>query len=69
MIGAMVVMMGVHRSGDAGFGRGGGMGLVQVEVIKVCSRGGDERGGGGGGDGVSSCCGDKCDSGGGDEGW
>lgn len=68
MIGAMVVMMGVHRSGDAAFGRGGGMGLVQVEVIKVCSRGGD-KGGGGGGDGVSSCCGDKCDSGGGDEGW
>ena len=36
MIGTMVVMMGVHRSGDAGFGRAGGMGLVQVEVIKVC---------------------------------
>ena len=46
------------------------MGLVQVEVIKVCSRGGDKGGGGGGGgDGVGSCCGDKCDSGGGDEGW
>ena len=44
------------------------MGLVQVEVIKVCSRGGDKSGSGGG-DGVGSCCGDKCDSGGGDEGW
>ena len=44
------------------------MGLVQVEVIKVCSRGGD-KGDSGGGDGVGSCCGDKGDSGGGDEGW
>lgn len=44
------------------------MGLVQVEVIKVCSRGGD-KGGSGGGDEVGSCCGDKCDSGGGDKGW
>ena len=25
--------------------------------------------GSGGGDGVGSCCGDKCDSGGGNEGW
>lgn len=41
------------------------MGLVQVEVIKVCSRGGD-KGGSGGGDGVGSCCGD---GGGGDKGW
>lgn len=44
------------------------MGLVQVEVIKVCSRGGD-KGGSGGGDGVGSCCGDKCDSGGCEKGW
>ena len=51
-----------------GFGRGGGMGLVKVEVIKLCSRGGDKDGSGGG-EGVGSCCGDKCDSGGGDKGW
>ena len=68
MIGATAVIMGVHRSSDAGFGRGGGMGLVQKEVIKLCSRGGDKDGSGGG-DGVGSCCGDKCDSGGGDKGW
>ena len=68
MIGAMAAIMGVHRSSDAGFGRGGGMGLVKVEVIKLCSRGGDKDGSGGG-DGVGSCCGDKCDSGGGDKGW
>ena len=44
VVAAMVVIMGVHRSGDAGFGRGGGMGLVQVEVIKVNSRGGGDEG-------------------------
>ena len=38
MIGVIVVVMGVHRSGDAGFGRGGGIGLVQVEAIKVINK-------------------------------